>query len=76
MQLYDVSYFDRVEWSSIRFQVIAENETQVRELVDARRSADCRGKPYNGREYEDSLTITDRGAVAVPFVLTEIGDSD
>ena len=72
MYKFEVEFFDHIEWERMTYEILAEDENQVKAWVDSKRALEFRLKPYNGQNKEDSLTIT-KGSdkLTLPIVLRE-----
>ena len=69
MVLYEVNYFDCVEWRWLSYEIIAENRQQVVDHVDNKRSPCARTEPHS--DGKDSLEIILIKSVEMPFELPQ-----
>ena len=70
MTKFDVTYFDHGFWKYIRFQVLAESEEQVRQLVDKKCPKDRRVEPYfSSLNRVDSLVIDVLEVLTFPHIV-------
>ena len=72
MNLYnfDVEYFSAIDWKRLSFEVIAENENQVKEWVNKKCPPECRDRPYCGGTGGDTLKITQHNEIELPFIVS------
>lgn len=67
LRRYLVKFFSIVDWKSLEFALLAQDEAQVRAWADK----ECDPKFRNRDGKGDSLKIEDKGEVTLPFQLDD-----
>lgn len=60
--IFTITFFDRLQWKVREFEMVAENEEQMREFVNSQ----CEVQ-FRTEDGQDTLRIIDTDEVATPF---------